>query len=225
MKEGLRPVPSERKDNVLATFKDDRIRVPVLNTWELLPSALGLGSPLGAEQRCGGNCSAHNRNLKQNITASKNCRGNLFAQVRFWHWLHIWIPSKVCEIINVIWASMSSGITASALHIINSYHMISKLHRTSKADDQNLQFEATTWGQDSPFSRAGRMEGRLWRRAPFWFFNFFEKHWKYCLFFKKQMHSSLLIPRGVYELVYPSCLRRKIVFAVSTMGYLGFELM
>lgn len=45
MKQGLRPVPSECKDNVPATFKDDRIRLPVLNPSELLPSAPELRYP------------------------------------------------------------------------------------------------------------------------------------------------------------------------------------
>lgn len=49
MKQGLCPVPSECKDNVLTTFKDDRIRLPVLNTSKVLLSALELSSPLSAE--------------------------------------------------------------------------------------------------------------------------------------------------------------------------------
>lgn len=70
-KQGLCPVPSECKDNVPTTFRDDRIRLPVLNTSELLLSALELGYLLTAEQRFGGYGSAYNRDLKQNITASK----------------------------------------------------------------------------------------------------------------------------------------------------------
>lgn len=50
MKQGLRPVPSECKDNVPATFKDDRIRLPVLNTSELLLSALELSYLLSATE-------------------------------------------------------------------------------------------------------------------------------------------------------------------------------
>lgn len=71
MKQGLCPVPSECKDNVPATFKDDRIRLPVLNTSELLLSASELSYLLRAEQRYGSYCSARNRKLKRNITSSK----------------------------------------------------------------------------------------------------------------------------------------------------------
>ena len=71
MKQGLCPVPSECKDNVPTTFKDDRIRLPVLNISELLLSALELSYLLSAEQHYRGYCSAYNRKLKQNITASK----------------------------------------------------------------------------------------------------------------------------------------------------------
>jgi len=71
MKQGLRPVPSDCKDNVPATFKDDRIRLPVLNTSELLLSARELSSLPSVEQHYAGYCSACNRSLKQSVTASK----------------------------------------------------------------------------------------------------------------------------------------------------------
>lgn len=73
MKQGLCPFPSEHKDNVPTVFKGDRL--PALSASELLLSALELRSLLRAEQRYRGYCSAYDRNLKQNITASKTAKG------------------------------------------------------------------------------------------------------------------------------------------------------
>lgn len=56
-------------------IKGDRIRLPVLSASELLLSAPELRSLLRAEQRYPGYCSAHSRNLKQKITASKTAQG------------------------------------------------------------------------------------------------------------------------------------------------------
>lgn len=68
MKQGLRPAPSERKDNVPATFKADRT---CPEHPELLLSAPELCCLLGAEQHDGGYCCVQNRKLKQNITPAK----------------------------------------------------------------------------------------------------------------------------------------------------------